>query len=48
MTRDCFTAVGSVSLAHADRRQVEADHKRVRLMEQSMFVVEAEGSGGSE
>ena len=38
-TIDCFTAVGSVSLAHKDRKQVEADHAKIREWEKTMFVV---------
>ena len=39
MTIDCFTAVGSVTLSHKERKVVEADHKKVREWEKTMFVV---------
>ena len=39
LTIDCFTAVGSVTLAHKDRAVVEADHLKVREWEKTMFVV---------
>ena len=39
VTIDCFTACGSVTLAHKERSVVEADHAKVREWEKSMFVV---------
>ena len=38
-TCDCFTAVGSVTLAHKEKSVVEADHAKIRKWEESMFVV---------
>ncbi len=39
-TIDCFTAVGSVSLVHADKEQLDKDVEEVRRIEKNMFVVE--------
>ena len=39
VTIDCFSAVGSVTLCHKDRKLVEADHAKVREWEKTMFVV---------
>lgn len=39
ITIDCFTAVGSVTLCHPSRAQVEHDHEKIREWEKTMFVV---------
>ena len=44
VTIDCFTAVGSVTLAHKERSVVEADHAKIREWEKSMFVVKPASS----
>ena len=44
VTQDCFTAVGSVTLAHKERSVVEADHAKIREWEKSMFVVKPKSS----
>lgn len=39
ITEDCFSAVGSVTLIHKNRKQVEEDHLKIREWEKTMFVV---------
>jgi len=39
VTIDCFTAVGSVTLCHKSKAQVEKDHLKIREWEKTMFVV---------
>jgi len=39
-TIDCFTGVGSATLCHIDKSVVQADHRRIRELEKTMFVVE--------
>ena len=39
-TIDCFSAVGSISLVHVDRKQVEADYAKIREWEASFFDVD--------
>jgi hypothetical protein len=42
LTSNCFTAVGSVTLSHENRKQVEEDLAIIRLFEPTMFQVEAD------
>jgi len=42
VTIDCFTACGSVSLVHQDRKQLQQDVDAVRQFEKTMWVVEGE------
>ena len=47
-TIDCFTPAGSVTLSHKDRKIVDADHQRIRELEKTMFVVDANGKAKKE
>lgn len=40
VTVDLFTACGSMSLVHRDKEQLEKDLRRVREIEQTMWIVE--------
>ena len=45
-TVDCFTACGSVTLAHEDQRQLQADCAVVRKLNESMWIVDDDDSSG--
>jgi hypothetical protein len=42
-TFDCFTACGSVILAHTDKKQLEVDCEAVRELNETMWIVDSSG-----